>query len=56
MKYYFLLLRCHISNYSHIRNRNNLDKSWKRLGDDRRKLRFLQAQLLNKKKDKKNIK
>lgn len=56
MKYYFVLLRCHISNYSHIRNRNNLDKSWKRFVDDRRRLRLLQTQLLNKKKDKKNIK
>jgi hypothetical protein len=54
MRYYYLLLRCHVSNYSHIRNRKNLDKSWKFLLENRRKLRVLQTKILNEKKKNKN--
>jgi hypothetical protein len=50
MKYYYLLLRFNISNYSHIRNRSNLDKSWKKLLEDRRRLRVFQTQLYNRDK------
>lgn len=39
--YYFLLLRCHIRNQLHLKNRKNLDTSWKRLTDDRRRLRII---------------
>jgi len=41
--YYFLLLRCHLRNQIHLRNRKNLDVSWKRLSDDRRRLRVLNS-------------
>lgn len=41
--YYFLLLRCHLRNQIHLRNRKNLDTSWKRLSDDRRRLRVLNS-------------
>ena len=44
--YYYSLLRCHISNQMHIRNRNNLDKSWKDLLDRRRMLRVLENNYL----------
>ena len=46
MLYYYSLLRCHISNQMHIRNRNNLDKSWKDLLDRRRMLRVLENNYL----------
>jgi len=39
--YYFLLLRCHIRNQVHLKNRKNLDLSWKRLTDDRRRIRII---------------
>ncbi len=39
--YYFLLLRCHIRNQLHLKNRKKLDVSWKRLTDDRRRIRII---------------
>ena len=39
--YYFLLVRCHIRNQLHLRNRKKMDVSWKRLSDDRRRLRII---------------
>ncbi len=44
--YYYTLLRFHMSNQMHIRNRNNLDKSWKNLVDNRRRLRVLETSYL----------
>ena len=44
--YYYSLLRCHISTQMHIRNRNNLDKSWKYVLDTRRQLRVIQSNYL----------
>ncbi len=44
--YYYTLLRCHISTQMHIRNRNNLDKSWKDLLDKRRRLRVVEMSYL----------
>ena len=39
MKYYYLISRIYISNKCHIINRNILDVTWKRLSEDRRRLR-----------------
>ena len=53
MFYYYHLLRFHISNQTHIRNRYRLDKSWKDLLEKRRKIRVMSSQkpLLDKIKD-----
>jgi hypothetical protein len=40
MKYYYLISRIYISNKCHIINRNLLDVTWKRLSEDRRRLRI----------------
>ena len=42
--YYYHLLRFHISNQLHIRNRINLEKSVKSLLENRRKLRVISKQ------------
>jgi hypothetical protein len=44
MLYYYHLFRFHVSNQYHIRNRANLDKSWKDLLEKRRKLRVISSQ------------
>ena len=44
--YYFTLVRFHISNQIHIRNRRNLDKSWKEVLERRRRLRVLESNYL----------
>ena len=46
MLYYYSLLRCHISTQMHIRNRNNLDKSWKDVLEKRRRLRVVEMSYL----------
>ena len=43
IRYYYTLARFHISNYIHVRNRQNLDKSWKDVLECRRRLRVLQT-------------
>lgn len=49
MKYYYQMLRFHLANKHHIRTRNALDKTWKKLSDERRKLRVIENELLKKK-------
>lgn len=49
MRYLYQTLRFKIANQHHIRTRNTLDKTWKKLLDERRKLRVLETQLLEKK-------
>jgi len=44
MLYYYHLFRFHISSNIHIRNRNNLDKSWKDLIEKRRRLRVVSGE------------
>jgi len=39
MMYYYYLLRFNISSRTHLKNRRNLDKSWRRHIEDRRRLR-----------------
>ena len=41
MQHYITLARFHIYNRIHLIHRNNLDKSWKRVMDERRKLRVM---------------
>lgn len=41
MYYYYALVRFHISNQIHLRNRRKLDKSWKRVLEARRRLRVV---------------
>jgi len=41
MLYYYSLLRYHIANQLHIRNRRNLDKSWNDVIEMRRILRVM---------------
>jgi len=48
MRYYYQIIRVHLSNQSHIRNRKNLDISWRRLLEDRRRLRVLETERLKK--------
>lgn len=48
MFYTIQLIRFHISNQIHLRNRRRLDISWKRLLDNRRRLRVMNAELLKK--------
>ena len=45
--YYFSLLRFHISNQLHLRNRKIFNKSWDRVLKNRRLLRVSEAKLLN---------
>ena len=44
MLYYYHLLRFHVSNQLHIRNRAKFDKSWKNLIETRRRLRVVSGQ------------
>ena len=44
MLYYYYLLRFNISSRIHNRNRLNLDKSWKRHIEDRRRLRVISSE------------
>lgn len=37
--HYLILARFHVYNKIHLIHRNNLDKSWKRVQEERRKLR-----------------
>ncbi len=46
MKYFYQTLRFKFANYHHIRTRNTLDKTWKKLIDERRKLRVLEKERL----------
>ena len=39
MRNYITLMRFHIYNKIHLIHRNNLEKSWKRVQNERRKLR-----------------
>ena len=49
MRYFYQTLRFKIANHHHIRTRNHLDKTWKKLIDERRKLRVLENERLEKK-------
>lgn len=49
MYYYYALVRFHISNQIHIRNRRNLDKSWKHVLEARRRLRVVTPKKIDKK-------
>lgn len=44
MFYYYHLLRFHIYNQIHIRNRTKFDKSWTDVLESRRKLRVISGQ------------
>ncbi len=44
MLYYYHLLRFRFYNKIHIRNRENLDKSWKKVLETRRRLRVVSGQ------------
>jgi len=44
MLYYYHLLRFHISNQIHIRNRSRIDKSWQDVLEKRRRLRVISSQ------------
>ncbi len=48
MRYYYQIMRFHLSNQSHIRNRRKLDISWRRLLEDKRRLRVLETERLKK--------
>lgn len=54
MKYYYQMLRFHLANKHHIYTRNTLDKTWKRLCEERRKLRVIENELLEKKSKRSN--
>ena len=43
MLYYYHLLRFHVSNQMHIRNRARFDKSWQDVLEKRRRLRLFQV-------------
>lgn len=55
MKYYYQMLRFHLANKHHSYTRNTLDKTWKRLCEERRKLRVIENELLEKKSKDTNI-
>jgi len=44
MLYYYHLLRFHVSNQMHIRNRARFDKSWQDVLEKRRRLRVVSGQ------------
>ena len=44
MLYYYHLLRFHVSNQMHIRNRARFDKSWQDVLEKRRRLRVISSQ------------